>query len=266
MEIITLIKKHPLRVLFVLLALILMLYFSFKTHDDVATMIAGLWSAVATVSLGGIAIYQSWQYKKLSDKAMEDYQQLQVEIKYLTNNMATAIDTLQKIEKSKYYPNLEKWNYSIFKLGKETLCQINEDDNNVIQLNYINVNEEDIFKEINEIVEKYNIFGFCIKNVGEKVIRNFCANEMSISYIKNQGYFIINKSCDIKPGQFVYVFMVNLPDYLSLEGEFIKIDFTMNNLILDKFVCHCEIHFYMDEEIPGANIDLFYPLVNNDVD
>jgi len=254
-------KKIFLVIIF-LITLVLALYYSFKTKGDVATMVAGLWSALATVILGAIALFQSRQYKKLSDKATVDYHNLQIEIKELTNNMATAINTLQRIEKAKYFPNLELWNYKIFGINKKNCKEIVEDRNNVMQLNYINIDQDEFGKEITYFVGKYNIFAFCIKNIGEKTIMNFNCEDISIPSIidKWHGHAIIYSSCDIKPGQFVFVFLINIPSYSSLDGKIIKMVFRMDNLISDTYICRADLLFYLDDEnIPSAHINELFP-------
>lgn len=105
--------------IFAVILLALALYYSFKTQGDIATMVAGLWSALATVVLGLIALNQSRQYKKLSDKATKDYQDLQIEIKNLTTNMVEAINTLKRIEKAKYYPNLDNCHHGTFGMSRD---------------------------------------------------------------------------------------------------------------------------------------------------
>lgn len=236
--------------------LILALYFSFKTKDDVATMIAGLWSALATVVLGFIALNQSRQYKKLSDKANKDYQDLQVEIRNLTNSMADAIDTLKRIEKAKYYPNIEDNRYCILGMSKDKCKKIMEDDNYTIQLNYINVNEEDMKKELVDIIEKYNVFAFCLKNIGEKTIRNFnCHSLVFPSVTDADTVFIAHGSCDIKPGQLVLILIINIPDYLSLDGYHVEMKFQMENLIAEPYTCQSDIAFYVYDNEPNAIVE-----------
>lgn len=237
--------------------LILALYFSFRTKGDVATMIAGLWSAIATVVLGLIALNQSRQYKKLSDKANKDYQNLQVEIKNLTNSMANAIDTLKRIEKAKYYPNLEECHYYIHGLSKDSYKKNIEDYNCATQLNYINVNQEDISKDLADIIEKYNVFAFCLKNIGEKTIRNFNCEKISIPTITDtdDDVFIIHSSCDIKSGQTMFIFIINVPDYLSMNGINIEMEFKMENLISELYVCQSDIAIYINDNVPNANVE-----------
>jgi len=239
--------------------LVLSLYFSFETKGDVATMVAGLWSALATVVLGIIALYQSSQYRKLSDKAIVDYKNIQIEIKNLTNSMTDAMTTLQRIEKSKYLPVLENSNYKMLGLSRTSCKKITEDKNNVIQYNYINVPEKDVFEDIEGIVEKYNTFGFFIKNIGEKTIRNFVCTDISIISITDGPHFIINKSCDIKPGQFVFIIIINIPNYSSLVEQNVSMSFKMNNLISDTYICHSNIIFYMGDDYPNVNVEFTYP-------
>lgn len=226
----------------------ILLYYSFKTKGDTATMIAGLWSALATIILGWIAIYQSKQYKRLSDKATEDYVNLQVQIKNLTVNMVEAIDTLKRIEKAKYYPNLEDLGYCFYAMDQSDYDRVDGDPDCVIQPNYLNVGQEDVTKEFVEIIRDYNIFAFYLKNIGEKTIRNFHCKKISLPLITEQYYSFFSNSSDIKPGQLVLVCIVNIPEYLSLIGTRIEMKFNMENLIGESYFCQSDISFYEDYE------------------
>lgn len=257
-------KKIFVSLLWIAVALLLVLavYFSFKTKGDVATMVAGLWSALATVVLGLIALNQSRQYKNLSDKATQDYQDLQIEIKNLNGSMAEAIDTLKRIEKAKYYPNLEDWHYHFFGMGRESYIKMVEDMDYVVQLNYLNVSEEDISKDFTDVIGDYNVFAFRLKNAGEKAIRNFnCKNISFPSITDSGGHFIINCPCDIKPGQFVLVCLINIPGYLSMDGINVEMSFRMENLISEIYGCQADITFYNYKERPNVNIDFINPTI-----
>ena len=250
--------KKLYEVVFWIIAVILLvvaLYLSFKTKDDIATMVAGLWSALATVVLGLIALNQSRQYKKLSDKTNKDFQDLQIEMKNLTNNMAEAIDTLKRIEKAKYYPNLEDNHYSIFGMSKDSYKERMEDNNYTVQLNYLNVYEDDIGKDFINIIEKYNVYAFCLKNIGEKTIRNFNCEYIAFPGITDDDVFIMHSSCDIKPGQFVLIFIINTPEYLSMSGINVEMKFKMENLIGETYACQSNIDFYKYEDRLSAIVD-----------
>lgn len=240
-------------ILVVLFLLILALYYSFSFEGDTATMVAGLWSALATGAIGAIAIFQSRQYKKLSDKATEDYQQIQTEIRNLTNNMVIAVETLKKIEKSKYLPSLEQHNVYYLSLDREDYQKIMSTQSAVFQINYFNVKPGDHFEDLTYLANNYPVLGFAFKNIGEKTIINFIADSIS-STVRTNNDFIVKESCDVKPGDFVYVLLVNIPDYKLLNGYSFEISFKMNNFILETFIMNCTIHFDIYDEMPQVYV------------
>ena len=69
-------KKWPIIVASVAafgLAVISLLY-DYHIHGDCVTVISGLWSAVATAAIGGIAYWQNKRYKQLADEANDAMQ------------------------------------------------------------------------------------------------------------------------------------------------------------------------------------------------
>lgn len=259
-------KKTILKVIswtIVVVFLMVALYFSFKTKGDVATMVAGLWSALATVVLGLIALNQSRQYKKLSDKATKDYRDLQIEIKNLTSSMDEAINTLKKIEKAKYYPNLEEWRHYMFGINRDSYSEIMEDSSYTAQFNYLNVSQKELHRDFVDIIDNYNIFAFYLKNIGEKTIRNFNCERISFPGIMDKGYSVFYKSCDIKPGQIVIIFLINIPEFSSLEGVNVNMNFKMENLIGEHYVCQSDIIFYNNDDMPDAIVDFLNPVIED---
>lgn len=240
-------------IIFALLLLLIALYYSFKTKGDVATIVSGLWSALSTVVLGLIALTQSSRYKKLSDKTNYEFHNLQIEIKNLTNNMAETIDTLRRIERAKYYPNLVFCNHTITGVTKESFAKITADINNVLQMNYLNLSFEEI-SNIGEIVEDCKVLAFKLKNIGEKAIRNFNCVDIQIPHVTDGEHSVFYYLCDIQPGQFVYVSIVNIPEAIFKEGASIEIRFKMENLIFEKYLCGADIVLY--GETPFANIEI----------
>lgn len=225
------------------------LFFSFRTKGDVATMVAGFWSALATIGIGFIALSQNRRFKDLADKTTIEYYELQTDIKNLTDSMAKAIGTLKKIETAKYYPLLEKKEMYLYKLSKDVYIRNYVGSNYAIQHNYVNVNLTDCVINFADIVGKYNIFAFCLRNIGEKPIRNFICKSIKITTLEQDiedtgDYSMVYKACDVNPGQLILIFIANLPDYPSVSA--IELEFSMENLIMEQYLCKSYISFFYE--------------------
>lgn len=229
-------------------------YYSFKTVGDTATMVAGLWSAIATVVLGAIALFQSHRYKKLSERASEDMKITQNEIKNLTKELNSAVKTLQNIEKAKYYPDLEDQLHLYLEMDGSKYKKLLENENLIFQLTYLNLGESSLHMSTEEVIEKYNVFAFELKNIGEKTIRNFMSDDIEFDPITKGDCAIYKFSCDIKEGQSVIVALINFPELKTIVGECLNMKFEMQNLIGETYTCSCNIYFYNDGD---AKLDFF---------
>lgn len=243
--------------------LVVALCFSFGTTGDTATMISGLWSALATVVLGLIALFQNIRYKKLSDQASVNMKDTQNEIKQLTEKMSTAITALQNIEKAKYYPDLQEISYMVFGFKNGKYKELKEDGDTVFQYNYFNIDtSQGIDSE--SLIENCNSFAFCLKNIGEKTIRNFTCTDIEFTPITGQGHMIIQTACDIKEGQHVMVCFINIPDYAVLEGYDLNMTMNMHNLISESYESSADITFYLSGDgSPSARLDYFPPALSD---
>lgn len=224
--------------------------YDISCNNNFVTMLSGLWSAFATVVLGFIAIWQNRQYKKLSDKTSIETTALQHEIKELTEKSQQALSTLKKIENSRYQPMLEIWNINIFGFAKESYKEYTRKYNCVPQANYFNGHPDIYSKNIGETLSQYNSFGFLIKNIGEKTIRS-----LSAAYEMDQSnyYSFTAFSCDIDPGAFAFVLLINIENFENNEQE-IQLQFNMQNLIGESYSFPLNLHFYYDEyeKTPGV--------------
>jgi hypothetical protein len=217
--------------------------YDISRHGDFVTMLSGLWSALATVILGIIALWQNRQYKKLSDKTSNETTTLQHDIKELTEKSQQALSTLKGIENSRYQPMLEIWNDNIFGFAKGTYKDYMKKRNCVPQANYFNVDPDVYTNNTGETVSQYNTFGFFIKNIGEKTIRNFCSNYETNS---SEDYSFATFSCDINPGEFAFVLLINIEKFENNEQD-IQLQFNMQNLINESYSFPLNLNFYYNE-------------------
>lgn len=237
---------------FIALMVIIVAVISFIYCDNFtpnqATMISGLWSAFATVILGGIAVWQNMRYKAQSDIASENTEKIQVEIKELNKNSLAAIETLTNIEKIKYFPMIEKLNYDAFAFNKEAFLNKFPSSDYVFQVNLYNVLQTDISLPVEELVEKYNSYSFIVKNTSEKHIRDFNCKNLKIN--NNEFSFIINCSCDISPGECAVVTIVGIPGYEKGKNIDVYMNFVYKNLIMDLYTIEYSFTITLEDDIP----------------
>lgn len=245
--------------LFIALMVIIIAVISFIHCDSYtsnqATMISGLWSAFATVILGGIAVWQNMRYKIQSDIASENTEKMQLEIKELNKNSLAAIETLTNIEKIKYFPMIEKLNYNAFAFNKETFLNEFPSSNYVFQVNLYNVLQEDISLPVEELVEKYNSYSFIIKNTSEKHIRDFNCRNLKME--NNEFYSIVNRSCDISPGECAVVTIVGMPEYEKGKNIDVYMNFVYKNLIMDLYIIEYSFTIIFEDSVPEILISNF---------
>jgi len=136
--------------------------------------------AIATAVLGIIAVNQSRKYKILSDKALLDTSKTQNEIKYLNKKTTDAIETLMRIEKVKYSPEIHNEGITIYGNYSSILNEYVK-LKYPFQMNYIALSHnESMNVSIAKLAKKYNTYNFIIRNEGEKTIRNFICRSLHI--------------------------------------------------------------------------------------
>lgn len=228
--------------------------------------IASYLGAIGTFLLGLLAFYQNKRYKDLSDVTEKHLITLQEEIKDLTEKNVELIEINTKISKASYYPilthlNSNYWNVSIEHLQdnssstptKHQLTVKYEDSNN------IEYSVEDIFK-------RYKTFTHSFKNDGEKTIKNFNCSDLIINNDRHMMGFWMYSSCDILPGEVVYVTYATKSDlHEDIQNEKIEsLSFTyvMENVIGDHFKMSVDIHFYNLKETPVDTYIEISPISN----
>lgn len=216
-------------------------------NNNAVTMLAGLWSAFATLFLGGIAVWQNKSYKELSDKSSKETSEIQENIMLLTEKTMNAIETLKKIEMSKYYPLVERMPQTYHGISKKLYLK-EFDKDFVIQPTMINMDINDILLPIGDLYEKYNSCSFVVKNTSEKAIRHFNCYKLRIN--GNEPAFIVKIECDILPGQNALVSILNFPEYKKDEID-VEIEFTLNNLVMDKYIIRSEFIITFDNDHPN---------------
>ena len=242
---------------FILLAVagaILSIMYDIANNNNAVTMLAGLWSAVATVFLGGIAIWQNKRYKEMSDKKSYESEKMQEEIRALTRETMIAIDQLRKIEIAKLYPNIETMPSYYLGMTKKTLKEALK-SNDVKQLTIMNsACGEAPDTSIESYFEKYNSFSFVIKNIGESTIKEFNTCMIKISGENLNPLFFFG--CDISPGQSALISIIDFPQYTNGKNYDIEMKFKLQNALLEKFYLDLDIIivFDKDDEAPRVHI------------
>jgi|GEM_PF-812749 len=218
--------------------------------------IASYMGAIGTVILGIIALWQNKRYKQLADKSSQESAQIQQELKSLSKKTMEAIETLKKIEMSKYYPLIEKMPYTCHGTTKKHfLNEFGSEDYN-IQINCINFKDEnDLFLPISELVDKYNTYLFVVKNISEKTIRNFTCNQILIN--GKQPSFMVNFECDVASGKYAVIAILNFPQFKEHEDTDLKMSFVFKNLVMDYYFIETEIVISFDEEAPNSHVLYF---------
>ncbi len=130
-------------ILFIIFLAILSLLYDNKVNGNWVTMLAGFWSAIATVTLGFIAVWQNKRYKDLSDDATKNTERVQQEIRDLTNKTVEAIEVLKKIEIAKYYPTLNTGNRYYYHINGEIFKREFSPEKCSIQPTLINLIDQD---------------------------------------------------------------------------------------------------------------------------
>ena len=216
---------------------------SFQTKGDTATMVAGLWSALATAILGAIALFQNFRYKKLADSVSEEMKNIQVDIKQLTGEMASAVTVLKTIESSKYYADIREIGLRFVGSG-DMFTEFFENEELAFQYNTINIltNTDLNYKDL---IFANDTFAFCLRNMGEKKIRDFYCSKFEFPpFITNNiDHFFCSDPCDIEEGQTVMVCLINIPDPDKIADSNINFKFGMQNLLADNFESSCNVWF-----------------------
>lgn len=231
---------------FIIAGIVVAIYYSIQydisCNRNFTTMLSGLWSALATVVLGIIALWQNNQYKKLSDKTSGETIRLQHDLKDLTEKQEQALLTLKHIEDIKYQPMLEKWNITYFGFSFKSLSDCIKEYRCSIQYNYFNMINPEGYSKVSE-VPQYNTFGFLIKNVGEKTIRNF---RLGINFDTKKYFAFTTFGCDIEPGHFTLVLLINIKKFEGNE-QFFELCFLMQNLLGEDFSYNLNLVIGFDE-------------------
>ncbi|QUH25546.1 hypothetical protein [Serpentinicella alkaliphila] len=212
--------------------------------------IASYIGALGTIALGIIALWQNKRYKELSEKSSHDAALIQKDLKSLSLETMEAIEILKRIELAKYYPLIERIPYTSYGTTKAVIESLIESEDDVIQINYLNVDMTDLTEPISELVEKYNSYYFIVRNISEKTIRNFTCTEVTINGIGPS--FRVSSNCDIPPGKNAIILISDFPRFL--EGEVIELEmkFTLNNLVMERYYIETHTIISFDNEGPSS--------------
>ena len=226
--------------------------------------IASYLGAIGTIILGIIAIWQNKRYKELADKSSQESELIQQEVKGLSKKTMEAIEALKRIELAKYYPSIEKMPCYYHGITKEYFMEQFESEEYTIQSNFISLKDcNDVILPISELVDKYNTYLFIVKNVGEKAIRKFNCNQLLINGI--QPNFVVNNECDILPGKYAVIAVLNFPEFKKNEIIELKMRFVFKNLVMENYYIEIEIIITFDEETPSSHVISFtFPEIYKD--
>ncbi len=200
--------------------------------------------AIGTVILGIIAIWQNKRYKELSDKSSNEAKEIQADLKELSKKTVEAIKTLERIELAIYTPIIERIPYNFYGITKEKLDEGFEDESIVYQKNLINIGDDALNLPLDKLMKTYKTYGFVIRNIGEKALRNFVCLDIKIDG-KDPG-FIVNYECDITPGECANIIFVNIPINVGVTELNLKFEF--NNLIMEKYKFDVDVIITCDED------------------
>lgn len=224
------------------------------SRDSWFGFMASYMGAIGTVILGIIALWQNKRYKELSDKSTEEVNRVQNELKELSKKTVDAIKTLERIELAIYNPVIQNVPYDFYGITKKSLDKWIGNEAIVYQQNLLNIRHDEMILPLDKLMDKYKTFGFAIRNLGEKTIRNFICTDILINGKEPEAR--INIDCDIPSGNFALILFVNLP---LKESSEINLKFEFNNLIMEKYRFDTEIDIVINKEDFNAFIDLEAP-------
>jgi hypothetical protein len=238
-------------IIIVVIAAIVSIEYDIFFNGNAITMVAGLWSAAATVILGIIAVWQNMRYKKLADQSSKDANSVQQELKYLNEKTMDAIETLKTIELAKYFPLIERETYDAFALDSKYFNELFQKKYSSAQINLIGMVQEDFNLPLEKLLDKYyNSYVFLVKNSSEKAIRHFTCSDLEIDGAVPGSIAMID--CDIPAGKNAVVAILNLPPLIKGDSYLLNMTFTLNNLVMDKYSLNYEALITFDEEAPSA--------------
>lgn len=212
--------------------------------------------AIGTVGLGIIALWQNKRYKELSDISSKEVKEIQIELKELSEKMVNAVKTLERIELAIYTPVIEKIPYNFYGLSKEDLDGKFKNEDIVYQYNLLNVKKEECALALDKLMDKYKTFGFTIRNIGEKAIRNFTCTEVKIE--GERVGFQLGFKRDITSSGCANILFVNLP--LNRECTKLDLKFEFNNLLMEQYCFDVEIIItYKDEYFDASCMEFELP-------
>lgn len=219
--------------------------------------IASYLGAIGTFSLGLLALYQNREYKNQSDTTNERLLELQEEIKELNKKNVELIEINTRIEKAKYYP--------VFM--EEDKYYINGDVESIDNYGVFHIIEkkDDLDfceKTVDEIFKQYNTIAYSLKNIGEKVVRNFHCKRCIVNN-DDKMWNWISYFCDVESGMDVNIVLATKEDILEevRKGNIksVSFEYEMENVIGENFGMDAEMTF---EDDPKGMLKLFVQVGN----
>ena len=203
--------------------------------------IASYLGAIGTCSLGLLALYQNREYKNQSDTTNERLLELQEEIKELNKKNVELIELNTRIEKAKYYP--------VFM--EEDKYYINGDVESIDNHGVFHIIEkkDDLDfceKTVDEIFKQCNTIAYSLKNIGEKVVRNFHCKRCIVNN-DDKAWNWISYFCDVEAGMNVNIVLATKEDILEEVRmgniESVSFEYEMENVIGENFGMNAEMIF-----------------------